>query len=297
MFSALFEARGSDTKQIDLSLSGKISWCFEIVFFVFLFVLIISGNLSSNFLLVVSLSIVHLIFLSLGLAPKIINHLRMQRRNRENENLLKSKNLAQLKKNIDLEQRVSATSFFSELASLDPIFITNVLASVRKKLSSDINKSSMILTKLAKHMRNHVYFHNKSHDILRNELKAVFDFKALCDVLYSTQTINLIQQISIDTSQVQVKSQLILPSLKSIFKAAKKIDDKAIINLFIIGKDLTLDISVEVDSKKEIVLAKEKIGIDLIQSRMLDSGTAYGTITHISDKKMDFTLQLEKIPV
>ncbi len=230
------------------------------------------------------------IFYNILLVPRVLLHLEQQEIKRINRLELKQNNLKQLKNNNHLENEVASAVFYSELVSLDLNFLSEISTVIINDLDKNKDRSSIILTKLAKHLRNHVYFQNRPSGSLFNEVKALKDFMNLCNILDEKTHISLeLKNGNKFTEDIRVRTHILLPCVKSVFKASFSREFKVTNRVLI---DYTSDdviLKIDVDSEKK-VLNKNELGLEYIQSRLLDQKEDFGEILDVSENRLHLKL-------
>ncbi len=103
-------------------------------------------------------SVIVLISLGLLLLPNITAHFKNEKTKKEKSIALREKNLKELQKNTQLENEITAAHSYSQLISLDTNYIGDIIEIIRSNLTKKQDDSSLLLTRLATHLRNHVYF-------------------------------------------------------------------------------------------------------------------------------------------
>ncbi len=267
----------------------KISLFYELILFsTFSLVNFLQVDLKLSVSLFI-MSLFHLLLLGLLVVPSVLRHVSLQKVKRIERARLKKKNLTEIANNTTLENKVSSALFYSELASLDIEFLTKVGKRIESSLKIDKDKSSLILTKLAKHLRNQVYFQNQLKGTLKEELSALKDFINLCNTIESNKSIKLITDYNENIGdEIFVRSHIILPSIKAVFKEVFDEKDEAEV-LVILKKsnNLLIDIQLKCEGK---TLDKTKLGLEYIQSRLLDNQIDFGEIVSVTDTS--FSLKL-----
>lgn len=257
---------------------------------IFLYLTLISVHYSSWIkpvaIIICLLSFLHIFFITLLLVPRVLLHLEQQEIKRINRLELKQNNLKQLKNNNHLENEVASAVFYSELVSLDLNFLSEISTVIINDLDKNKDRSSIILTKLAKHLRNHVYFQNRPSGSLFNEVKALKDFMNLCNILDEKTHISLeLKNGNKFTEDIRVRTHILLPCVKSVFKASFSREFKVTNRVLI---DYTSDdviLKIDVDSEKK-VLNKNELGLEYIQSRLLDQKEDFGEILDVSENRL-----------
>jgi hypothetical protein len=261
---------------------------------IFLYLTLISANYSSWIkpiaIIICILSFLHIFFITLLLVPRVLVHLEQQEIKRINRLQLKRNNLKQLKNNNQLENEVASAVFYSELVSLDLNFLSQISTVIINDLDKNKDRSSIILTKLAKHLRNHVYFQNRPSGSLFNEVKALKDFMNLCNILDEKTHISLeLKNGNEFTEDISIRTHILLPCVKSVFKASFSREFRVTNRVLI---DYTSDdviLKIDVDSEKK-VLNKNELGLEYIQSRLLDQKEDFGEILDVSENRLHLKL-------
>jgi len=267
---------------------------------IFLCLTLISANYSSWItpieITICLLSSLHIFFITLLLVPRVLMHLEQQENKRIKRLELKRSNLKQLKNNNQLENEVASAIFYSELVSLDINFLSEISTVIINDLDKNKDRSSIILTKLAKHLRNHVYFQNKPTGSLFNEVKALKDFMNLCNILDEKTQISLeLKSGNEFTEDISIRTHILLPCVKSVFKASFSRGFRVTNRVLI---DYTSDeviLKIDIDSE-ETVLNKNELGLEYIQSRLLDQKEDFGEIIDVSKNRLHLKLLRIKHP-
>ena len=267
---------------------------------IFLCLTLISANYSSWItpieITICLLSFLHIFFITLLLVPRVLMHLEQEENKRIKRLELKRSNLKQLKNNNQLENEVASAVFYSELVSLDINFLSEISTVIINNLDKNKDRSSLILTKLAKHLRNHVYFQNRPIGSVFNEVKALKDFMNLCNILDEKTHISLELKGGNEFAEnISIRTHILLPCVKSVFKASFSRDFRVTNRVLI---DYTSDeviLKIDVDSE-ETVLNKNELGLEYIQSRLLDQKQDFGEILDVSENRLHLKLSRVKHP-
>ena len=250
----------------------------------------------SIFSIICFVSIAHIYFIFQLIVPRIYAHLDEQKTKRKERIELKKNNLEQLKHNNQLENEVSSAVFYSELVSLDINFLSQISSVIISNLDKNKDQSSIILIKLAKHLRNQVYFQNKPTGSLFDELNALKDFISMCNNLNEKTKISL--DINMTDNQVEnnrIRTHILLPCVKSVFKSSFSLDYQIENRVTIDANSDDILVKIDVESDNS-VLNKNELGIEYIQTRLNDQKENFGKILEVSEKRLYLILSSTKEP-